>query len=386
MALTFLLMPLGGCTSGTVPPDVGTPSEEVVYPEYDYSRYSMESYTAPVWAGSRVGNETVMFVGDEGVPLAYRDVTIESVRSYDLNTEYDASDYEVRDGKLYRKEGSLMPFLALSDYYPSERKEGLTLDKKGGGYIAYSEGSRFSSRQVAVTYTHKDAWKGFVPSGASDKMKSFLDRIRSGRSTQIIFFGDSITAGFNASGTIGYGPYADRYSEQVAEYLKKRFSNNRVSYLNEAVGGTNSAWGFSNVVEKMQTATLDLAIVAFGMNDTGYSASMHAGYARNMADAILTANPDACVVFVSTMLPNPEASGFSAGQDAFEAELYKVAEEFESVAVAPVTSMHKSLLEQKRYFDMTGNNVNHPNDFMMRIYAQVILKTILGDEYIPLSV
>ena len=48
------------------------------------------------------------------------------------------------------------------------------------------------------------------------------------------------------------------------------------------------------------------------------------------------------------------------------------------MAIVPVTSMHKSLLEKKRYYDMTGNNVNHPNDFMARIYAQTVNKTILG--------
>ena len=30
---------------------------------------------------------------------------------------------------------------------------------------------------------------------------------------------------------------------------------------------------------------------------------------------------------------------------------------------------------------MTGNNINHPNDFVARLYAQVILKTMLGGEY-----
>ena len=36
-----------------------------------------------------------------------------------------------------------------------------------------------------------------------------------------------------------------------------------------------------------------------------------------------------------------------------------------------------ALLEKKRFFDMTGNNVNHPNDFLASVYAQTILK-ILG--------
>ena len=43
--------------------------------------------------------------------------------------------------------------------------------------------------------------------------------------------------------------------------------------------------------------------------------------------------------------------------------------------------MHQSILEHKRYRDMTGNNVNHPNDFLARVYAQTILQTIAGEDF-----
>jgi hypothetical protein len=49
------------------------------------------------------------------------------------------------------------------------------------------------------------------------------------------------------------------------------------------------------------------------------------------------------------------------------------------VAVADMTQIHWDILATgKRYRDMTGNNINHPNDFIARIYAKVILKTLLG--------
>lgn len=40
------------------------------------------------------------------------------------------------------------------------------------------------------------------------------------------------------------------------------------------------------------------------------------------------------------------------------------------VAVTEFGSMHKCLLEKKRFIDMTGNNVNHPNDFLIRCHAK----------------
>lgn len=42
------------------------------------------------------------------------------------------------------------------------------------------------------------------------------------------------------------------------------------------------------------------------------------------------------------------------------------------VALADVQSVQKRLMERKRYVDMTGNWLNHPNDYLARIHAQVL--------------
>ena len=42
------------------------------------------------------------------------------------------------------------------------------------------------------------------------------------------------------------------------------------------------------------------------------------------------------------------------------------------VVLADVTSMWQDLLKRKSFHDLTGNGVNHPNDFGHRVYAQVI--------------
>ena len=66
-------------------------------------------------------------------------------------------------------------------------------------------------------------------------------------------------------------------------------------------------------------------------------------------------------------------------QPLFADELYKLEKKYSFVSVADMTDMHKKLLATgKRYRDMTGNNVNHPNDFLARVYAQVILRTLIG--------
>jgi len=46
--------------------------------------------------------------------------------------------------------------------------------------------------------------------------------------------------------------------------------------------------------------------------------------------------------------------------------------------VMDMTTLHGNLLTRKRYCDMTGNNVNHPNDFLARAYAQNLWQTVIG--------
>ena len=43
------------------------------------------------------------------------------------------------------------------------------------------------------------------------------------------------------------------------------------------------------------------------------------------------------------------------------------------MAVADVTTIWSWLVARKRYLDLSGNGVNHPNDFGHRVYAETIL-------------
>ena len=98
---------------------------------------------------------------------------------------------------------------------------------------------------------------------------------------------------------------------------------------------------------------------------------------RDIANQILALNPECELIYVSTTLPNPLAGQFVRDHDTHEALLCDLAEEYGNAAdIARITAMHKALMEKKRYFDMTGNNINHPNDFLARVYAQSLLTVI----------
>jgi hypothetical protein len=114
-----------------------------------------------------------------------------------------------------------------------------------------------------------------------------------------------------------------------------------------------------------------LAIIAFGMND-GTGCLPPAGFRINIQgimNSIKAQNPDAEFVLVATTLANPE-SHFAGNQTDYLEELQSLA--VVGVVIADMTGVHRELLMKKRFIDMTGNNINHPNDFLSRWYAQYI--------------
>jgi hypothetical protein len=47
--------------------------------------------------------------------------------------------------------------------------------------------------------------------------------------------------------------------------------------------------------------------------------------------------------------------------------------------MADMTDLWAELLKHKPYWDLTGNGVNHPNDFGHRIYAQALSALLIQE-------
>ena len=126
----------------------------------------------------------------------------------------------------------------------------------------------------------------------------------------------------------------------------------------------------------------DLLVIAYGMNDRETTEQKYKHYIEEMVSRYRAVKPDGCVLLVSPMLPNPECSNWNKNQTKWENILSEIASENDCCALAPVTYLNKCLQQSgKRYRDYTANNVNHPNDFVVRLYAQAVLKTLLGDGF-----
>ena len=267
----------------------------------------------------------------------------------------------------------------ISEFYPENPEPGKFFDTTVPGYkyIMFGEGDFMFKRQVFVTYTHKDNWQNFIPE-KSNKFERFLKKLENGEEATVLFFGDSISTGANSSGAINREPYAENWCEMVTHTLSTKYPNATINYVNTAVGGMNTQWGLDTVDENVIKYSPDLMVLAFGMNDPGKEPSEVAELKKQIVDKVIAACPNCDIGVVGTMLPHFRLKGFWGNQQYHEAAFKNTFASYEHVDVIPVTSMHKAILEKKRYYDMSGNNVNHPNDFLARIYAQTLIKVLLG--------
>ena len=170
----------------------------------------------------------------------------------------------------------------------------------------------------------------------------------------------------------------------MCSWIEEKFSAN-VTAVNKAVGG----WSVKNGVENFKNVLLelsmgiDLLVLAFGMNDGFTDTEVFKEKTLEMCQDFLKVNPNGEIILVSTMQPNQESATWVKNQGLFEEVLLEVENEYNCIAVAPVNSVFKAL--EKEHFKITRdwlvNNINHPNDFGVRIYAQTLLYTIFGKEF-----
>ena len=348
--------------------------------------FSTEEILAPVWEGNVSYQESVLAVEEEDgslapVSLLYPIGEIVSVKSASLLVAYEAEkDYSVRDGKLVIKKDGAIPVLTYSEFHPATGTSGF--EDRNGGYVLWKEGSWFHSKQIVVTYTHAEGYAGYVPEGKGRLLERTLQKLE-GDTLNLLVYGDSISTGANSSGhpSIHVSPNMPIYPELFAAGLKSLYGIETVNVYNASVGGTDSAWGLSNlrggVLDKYED--IDLALLAFGMNDTVRDAESYARNMQKMAKGLKSKYEDADILLVAPMLPNRDAYTFYGNQAYFYGALKEY--ETQGIAAVDVTGVHAGLLEAKRYADMTGNNVNHANDYLARVYAQTLLKTLEISDY-----
>ena len=383
LTVCLLLCLTAGCAGEPVSPldQIMNSLEES---DMDCPAYDLKKYTLNYWDSGVIYNEAVMPLKEEDgtmapIPLLYQADKILAVRDWSLKTLYEeGKDYLLEDGKLVIPEGSSISLIEHDQYYPTRKTKGKKMKSAdGSSYVLIcADGTFLHEWQLAVTYVHTDAWTGTIPPAQGQSLPNTLSKLENKEPLTILVYGDSIATGSNSSSEIEKEPFAPKWFEMMEASLKQKYGYDDITVVNTAVGGTDSAWGADNAVENGQAYKPDLAIIAFGMNDVNTEPYTFTANLRRIVNTVSRGNEDCEFILIATMLPNPVTT-FSGTQAEFRDAMKNTSWGDDShIVIADMTTYYEDLLAKKRYCDMSCNNINHPNDFLARGYAQLILRTL----------
>jgi lysophospholipase L1-like esterase len=341
----------------------------------------------PVWKSPTIYRESVLFLQDApseaaNARLLFPALKIESVQAANGSATYELGrDYRLgADGRqLELVKGSRIPQLFAADLFPPQGAERSIPAKTDDPTrsVLFDNGHWFHDQQVEVTYTRVvTPWPGQAPTLAAESLPRTLARLKKKEKLVLAVSGDSISQGYNASAFTHTAPAMPPYADLVAAQLRQTYGSD-VELHNRAISGWSVAQGLNDLDALLATQP-HLIVIAYGMNDVGRRdpEAFRVGISA-MLQRIAKADPAAEVILVSTMLGNADwihtpREMFPRYRDAL-ASLARP-----GVALADLTDLWQVLLSRKREIDLTGNGVNHPNDFGHRLYAQAILALLVA--------
>lgn len=356
-------------------------AEEPQKTEWKYSADALR----PFWSDKLTEGESVLFIKEEKADRASARVLFPVEKIIAVKNSAGTITYE--EGKDYvwqagSREISLPDGSRIVSKRPSELRRPTKSQRyqlthrDGNGEIFFGGRLEYSDMQTCITYTHaENLWKGPAPKFDRTALPRTIDRLEKKQPLTIVVIGDSISTGCNASGWAGAAPFQPGYPELLREHLDHRYQT-KVTLSNISVGGMDTAWA-TTMIDKIVEPKPDLVVIAFGMND---SASRPAKDYRANTETVMSKVreklPDTEFILVASMLGNRD--WIRLQHDLFPQYRDELASLCRpGVALADLTSIWDELLKFKQDWDLTGNGVNHPNDFGHRIYAQVLASILV---------
>ena len=338
---------------------------------------------SPFWNG-KVTEESVILVknGDEKPKgkLLFPPSEILKVTSYDGAKEFEENDYSFSGNEFFAEDNSPLPFMTEEMTHGEGKAKEEGLGVMDG--LVFTEGTGIVKYQVKVTYIYdaeKYKW-GVLPEKKGTSLTNLYKKGRSGKNLNVLLYGDSIAAGCHASSVLNYPPYLPVWGKTVSEKIGEYFGGG-ATFTNISVGGYISRQGLENIDEKLsavEKGSIDLAILHFGMNDGSWKVTF-AEYKSNMQkmiDVLRKHSPECDIIIVSNLVANPLCS-----QDTELTSSYLTADKeletaCERVVTVDMTTLCLELFKTKKGLDLYANDINHPTDFLVRIFVTYITESI----------
>ncbi len=357
------------------------PAEEPVKPEPIADLHLLD----PVWEGDVVYNEsTVLFQEKDGGPLvgrlAFPVWEIVSVRNSNRELTHDPAKLVTlnANGTFELPADSKAPFIKTADLFPPTGAPMSYKHRVGHPEqsLLYGPGRWFHDHQVEVTYHRKEfTWKGTRPHFSAGQLPRTIARLKAGEPLTIGVSGDSIAAGGDASGLNKVAPLQPAFPELVTQQLGQSYKS-AITLKNRAVGGWSIANGNADL-DALLAEKPQLIVMAYGMNDVGRrDPAWFKAQAEQFIQKVRAADPNIELILVTPMLGHVE--WVHTPREMF----FSYRDELQSlcgpgIVLADVTSVWHELLQNKHDLDLTGNGLNHPNDYGHRLYAQVLLALLV---------
>jgi lysophospholipase L1-like esterase len=313
--------------------------------------------------------ESVVLAGEQPARLAFLPeppwpVVVRStyLRGLPLTVVYQPGrDFQAdSDGYIWRTPQSRIPDFRTNLLFGRE-------DFRHDQFPGFGNGPFF----VYVDYTHRGRFK---PKPAKAEFSAATlpqtqQKLRAGEPLRIVAFGDSITAGGDAS-----TPKLI-FWERWADALRQKYPRANIEAINGATGGDTTVQGLTRLSEKVIAQKPNLVLIGFGMNDhnrEGHGVPLPA-FSENLRKLVdrVRAESGAEVVLFSAFPPNPKWHFGSHNMAAYAEATQAVARE-KRCAFADVFQLWQKLSQHKKPEDLLANNINHPNDYGHWIYFQAL--------------
>lgn len=349
-------------------------------------KYSAEQMV-PFWSADTVHRESVLFVRDTEDGLAKASVLfpIESIISIQDSTGTivykPGDDYQHTAGSqeiVVPATSRIVTNTEAELRRPAGSQKHRLTHRDGNGEILFGATDEYHNMQSWITYSKaSDDWPVAMPSFDATTLPKTIAKLQAGQPLSIVLLGDSISTGCNASGWAKVAPFQPAYQDLLQQHLAAHYQT-EVKLTNLAVGGTSTPWGITQIPKVVELKP-DLVILAFGMNDSaGRSAEEFGDNIAAMMSTVRKTVPAAEFILVATMLGNRDWTVLK--HDVFPKYRDQLAELCQpGIALADMTSVWQEFLLRKKDRDLTGNGVNHPNDFGHRVYAQVLSALLIDD-------
>ncbi len=313
--------------------------------------------------------------GNVHVNLAFVPREMPTITSCTLDKTYRANvDFTWQPGtrQITIPPQSDIPVVAEDFLYREANSQPFGLCRDRDNDIFFTDDDGYHQIQSAVTYPlESDDDVIFDVPVDRLTLPRFTMRLSHASPTKVVLLGDSISQGYNASEFCDVPPHMPAYGELLCHALGQRFQS-PVELDNLSLKGMTSEWGYDQSDRVIQCQP-DLVILAFGMNDgsVGRTPNEFKSTISSMINTIRSSCNEVEFVLVAPMTAN--AQWIKASDIDFSHYRDELADlTGPGVVLADVYRVWQLLLNRKTYFDLTGNGLNHPNDFGHRIYAQTI--------------